>query len=93
VYDNYTKIAKSHRCGGAAGGFDDPWRTQQGKDSGRYFCFTDPYMGNVPVLFAGDEDHFVVMEFTADPPESPYQVPKDEQALVDWLTNKFKFAS
>jgi hypothetical protein len=70
--------------------------TQQGKHIGRYFCLANPGfqiapggLQDVPGLTASNEDHLLTLSFVADPPDSPYQVAKNEQALLDWFINVF----
>jgi hypothetical protein len=87
-YDNITKQQAPHRCGGAPGGSDDAWFTKDGKRLGRYACFTDG--DNLPTLVASNtESALVGAVFTAEPADSPYQLPKSEQELADWFTKKF----
>lgn len=77
-----------HDCAGSPGGQDDPW-LHQGKPIGRYGCFADRSDRDLPSLMAVDTDTFTGVQFTADPTDSPYPLPKTEPALTEWFTKRF----
>jgi serine/threonine kinase PknH len=90
-YDAVVKQFAPRRCGGAPGGSDDAWLDRDGKHLGRYTCFADATQNNLPALVAvSTESVFLGAQFTAEPADSHYQLPKTEQELANWFTNKFR---
>ncbi|MFX0578687.1 serine/threonine-protein kinase [Nocardia nepalensis] len=87
MYDAILKMQQVHGCGGSVGS-DDAWFVK-GKRVGRYTCMIDPSAKNVPALVASAENAFLNVEFFADSPDSPYQVPKTETELVDWFKKTY----
>ncbi len=89
-YSSAVKVLGPHRCGGLPGGPDDPW-LHQAKPVGQYTCFADPANNNLPALMTIKVDSFIGVQFTADPADTSYQLPKSEPALTEWFTQQFFF--